>query len=101
MSVPKPDSVVIHLLDKEYRIACPEGERDNLLNAARLLDAKMRETRDNNVIGLERIAVMTALNMAHDLLLANQNLDRRSRDDNRIADLLAKVETEIAASSQS
>ncbi len=54
------NSLVIHLLDKEYRVACPAGEQDNLLAAARYLDKQLREVRDANVIGLERIAIMTA-----------------------------------------
>ena len=55
-------SVVVHLLDKEYRVACDPGEKEDLLRAARYLDDKMREVKEANVIGLERIAVMTALN---------------------------------------
>jgi cell division protein ZapA len=35
-------SLVIHILDKEYRVACPPGEQDNLLRAARYLDNQMR-----------------------------------------------------------
>ena len=50
-------SLVIHILDKEYRVACPPGEQDNLLRAARYLDNQMREVRQANVIGLERIAI--------------------------------------------
>jgi len=59
----------VHILDKEYRIACTTEEEDNLHAAARYLDNKMREIRaSGKVIGADRIAVMAALNMAHDLL---------------------------------
>ena len=59
----------ISILDKEYRIACPSGEQSALLASAEYLDAKMREMRDSgNVIGSEKIAVITALNIAHELL---------------------------------
>lgn len=89
------ESIVVHLLDKEFRVACPADERDNLSRAARYLDQKMREVRSANVIGLERIAVMTALNLAHDLLLAQGELDQASHEDDRIGRLLARVEAEI------
>jgi cell division protein ZapA len=61
--------VNIKILEKEYQIACPAGERAALLDSAEILNRKMREIRDTGkVIGLDRIAVMAALNMAHDLL---------------------------------
>jgi cell division protein ZapA len=59
----------VTILDKEYRVTCPEEERDALFAAARLLDEQMREIRSGGrVIGLERIAVMAALNFAYELL---------------------------------
>ncbi len=59
----------IRLLDKEYTVACPEEERDGLLESARLLDAKMREIRSRGkIVGNERIAVMAALNLIFELL---------------------------------
>lgn len=88
-------SIVVHLLDKEFRVACPPEEQENLSRAARYLDEKMREVRAANVLGLERIAVMTALNLAHDLLLAQGQLDQAGQEDGRIGRLLARVEAEI------
>jgi cell division protein ZapA len=62
-------AVTIRILDKEYQIACPVDEQEALLNTARFLDEKMREIRDSRkMIGSDRIAVMAALNIAHDLL---------------------------------
>ncbi len=62
----------IRLLDKEYTVACPEEERDGLLESARLLDAKMREIRTRGkIVGNERIVVMAALNLIFDLLQQN------------------------------
>jgi cell division protein ZapA len=59
----------ISILDKDYKVACPVGEQSALLESARFLDTRMREIRDSgNIIGSERIAVITALNMANDLL---------------------------------
>ena len=59
----------INILGREFRVACPEDEQETLLSAATYLDKKMREIRDHGkVIGVERIAVMAALNMAYELL---------------------------------
>ena len=59
----------ISILDKDYKVACPPGEQSALLESAKFLDSKMREVRDTgNIMGSERIAVITALNMANDLL---------------------------------
>ena len=64
--------VSVRILDKEYQVACPLEERTDLLDSAEILNARMREIRDSGrVVGLDRIAVMAALNMAHDLLTAN------------------------------
>ncbi len=66
----------ISILDKDYKVACPPGEQSALLESARFLDHKMREVRDaGNIMGSERIAVITALNMANDLLKTS-NLDK-------------------------
>lgn len=63
----------ISILDKEYKIACPSGEQPALIASAEYLDSKMREVRDGgNIIGSERIAVITALNIAHELLNSNK-----------------------------
>jgi cell division protein ZapA len=61
--------VNIKILEKEYQISCPASERAALLDSAEMLNRKMREIRDTGkVIGLDRIAVMAALNMANELL---------------------------------
>ncbi len=61
--------IVVRILDKEYRVACQRGEEEALRNSARYLDQKMREIRTRGkVIGSDRIAVMAALNIAHELL---------------------------------
>lgn len=61
--------VSVRILEKEYQVACPANERTALLDSAELLNAKMREIRDSGkVVGLDRIAVMAALNMANELL---------------------------------
>ncbi len=66
-----PNTVSVSILDKEYQVACPANERTDLLDSAEVLNAKMREIRDSGrIVGLDRIAVMAALNMANDLLHA-------------------------------
>ena len=59
----------ITILGREFKVACKESERDELTEAVALLDRRMREIRDaGKVTGTDRIAVMTALNFAHELL---------------------------------
>jgi cell division protein ZapA len=61
--------VTIRILEKEYHVACPAEEKPSLVAAAELLNQKMREIRDSGkVVGLDRVAVMAALNLANDLL---------------------------------
>ena len=63
--------VNVKILEKEYQISCKADERAALLDSAELLDAKMRQIRESGkVTGLDRIAVMAALNMANELLQA-------------------------------
>ena len=63
--------VNVKILDKEYQVSCKAEERADLLDSAELLNSKMREIRDTGkVTGLDRIAVMAALNMANELLRA-------------------------------
>ena len=65
--------ISVRILDKEYQVACPPSERTDLLDSAEVLNTKMREIRDSGrIVGLDRIAVMAALNMANDLLHAQE-----------------------------
>jgi cell division protein ZapA len=64
-----PARVNVRILDRDYMVACPHDERPALLDAAEYLNARMREVRDSGkVVGLDRVAVMVALNMANELL---------------------------------
>ena len=76
--------VSVTVLDKEFRIACPPQERDALIRAARHLDGKMREIRHTGkVIGNDRVAVMAAINLTHELLQLRDEHERllaRSRN---------------------
>lgn len=65
----KPGTFSVTILEKEYQVACPEDQQAELLLSARHLDEQMRAIRaTGKVIGLERIAVMAALNISHELL---------------------------------
>lgn len=67
------NTVVVKLLDKDYQVACPPGQQEALLESANHLDSQMRSIRANGkVIGLERIAVMAALNITNELLQSKE-----------------------------
>jgi cell division protein ZapA len=68
-STPRTITLDITILGREFKVACKENEREELMEAVALLDKRMREIRDaGKVTGTDRIAVMTALNFAHELL---------------------------------
>jgi cell division protein ZapA len=92
-------SVTVHILDKEYSIMCPQEERANLVSAARYLDGKMREIRSSGkVIGADRIAVMAALNITHDLLHRQEVTEVQTNSTTReqVRDLLERVDLVLA-----
>lgn len=70
-------TITVSILDKEYRVSCAEEEGAELQASARLLHERMSRIRvGGSVIGLERIAVMAALNIAHELIQARAELTR-------------------------
>ncbi len=74
MSEDRVTRVSVRLLDREYQVACPAEERSDLLDSAEYLDSKMREVRDSGkVVGLDRIAVISALNLANELIKLRRN----------------------------
>lgn len=87
-------AINVRILDKDYLIGCPPEEREGLLAAARFLDGRMRETRDSGkVIGTERIAVIAALNIAHELLQKQESLDRSASSfDQGIRQITRRIE---------
>ncbi len=94
--------VSVRILDKEYQVACPADERTDLLDSAEVLNAKMLEIRDSGrIVGLDRIAVMAALNMANDLLHA-QARDRLLEGDLsvRLRNISDRVESVLGESQQ-
>jgi cell division protein ZapA len=64
-----PKTLDVHILGRSYKVACEDGEREALLQAVAYVDGKMGEIKTSGKIaGTERIAVMVALNIAHELL---------------------------------
>lgn len=73
------NTVSVSLMGKEYMIACPAGAEDQLLQAARQLDEKMKDIRGaSKTVGLERIAILAALHISHELLQHNNQQDEHT-----------------------
>ena len=100
MSAGEP--VKVNILDREFLIACTPEERAGLLDAARYLDGKMREMRNNaRTATLDRIAILAALNISHELLAErNRESSDAARLTERLQALNAKLERAFAASLQ-
>ena len=96
------DPVAVSILGKDYRIACEPGAEDELISASRLLDSRMREVRNSGkVIGTDRIAVMVALNLAHELLKEKSDQDSATSSSNkRIRSLRERIEIALNDSTQ-
>jgi len=94
--------VSVRVLEKEYQVACPVDERSDLLDSAEYLNGKMREIRDaGNVVGLDRIAVMAALNIANELLQMKKNGGTAQGDvGHRVRQLRERVENTLAQGQQ-
>ncbi len=98
----KTQPTIVKILDKEYRIACEPDEIDGLRSSAQYLNDQMRLIRDKgSVIGADRIAVMAALNITHELL--NKTTDSETISDivsKRIKSLREKVEVALNQTNQ-
>ncbi len=92
-------TVRVHILDKDYQVACPAEQRDALVESARYLDQQMRAIRQSGkVIGLERIAVMAALNITHELIQRGEQSDRGSQDaHDRLRRLTARIDDTLSS----
>jgi cell division protein ZapA len=94
--------VSVRVLDREYQVACPAEERSDLLDSAEYLDAKMREVRDTGkVVGLDRIAVISALNIANELIKMRHGGGSLDGDlGARLRGMRERVETALEKSKQ-
>lgn len=94
--------VSVKILDKEYRIACPADERNALLASADMLNTRMQDLKDSgNVIGTDRIAVMAALNMTHEMIELQDDSSSVSKTLNkRVAKMQEKIEETLQDTKQ-
>lgn len=93
MSTTEPVSV--HILEREYTVGVEAGERSSLMAAAKLLDSKMREVRGSNkMAAVDRVAVLAALNLAHEL---QQLRDERSAKDSELVRTLSNLHEKLDA----
>ncbi|MDA8646367.1 cell division protein ZapA [Porticoccaceae bacterium] len=90
-------SLKIRILDKEYQVNCAPDEREALEYSAKLLNEKMEEIRHgSHIIGLERIAVMAALNLAHDLIRTENNAKQNDHASGLLSSMDAKLNSVLA-----
>ncbi|WGL15934.1 cell division protein ZapA [Microbulbifer bruguierae] len=90
-------AVAVTILDKEYRVACSENEQAGLQASAKLLNERMAKIRNSgSVIGAERIAVMAALNIAHELIQAKAELARQPVEEQMLDRLHEKVQAALS-----
>lgn len=89
MSASEP--VSIRVLDREYTVGVAPAERDSLLSAAKLLDTRMRELRGaNRMAAIDRVAVLAALNLAHELQQLRDAQQSQDRELARVVDELQR-----------
>lgn len=91
------DTVNIRILDKEYQVSCPPDERNALLQAAKSLDERVRTIRNSGgVIGLERIAIMAALNLTYEL----SKVEGQAVSDGLSQQAIEKLDNKVSAALQ-
>lgn len=87
--------VTVNIMGREYQVACPEDEKQALLASARMVDENMEQIRaSGKIVGLDRIAVMAALNLAHDLYVM-QNEGGDDLDD--LNDKISQIKERVSA----
>ncbi|ETN93711.1 Z ring-associated protein ZapA [Gammaproteobacteria bacterium MOLA455] len=90
-------SLTIRILDKDYQVNCKPDERDALILSASLLDEKMEEIRrSSHIIGVERIAVMAALNLAHDLIRSEQSAQAGTEASHLLQSMNSKLSSALS-----
>jgi cell division protein ZapA len=91
------NTVTVSLLDKEYKLSCPPGEEQSLIDAATHLDNKMREiSGSGKLLGLERIAVMAALNLSYENMNGSKS---QSSSNDEVAAMIDKIDAVLAKNS--
>jgi len=95
-------AVQVKILDKEYQVNCPPSDQDALMKSAKYLDENMRKIKGRgNIHGAEKIAVMAALNITHDMLRKNRMINEtRHVTAQQVKEIEDKLDSAIAASRQ-
>lgn len=90
-------TVTVHIMDREYKVSCPESERAGLLTSADYLNERMMSIRRRGkTLSAERIAVMTSLNMARELLSTKEGSASRNTDlDERMEKILSRIDATL------
>ncbi len=101
MSTPL-ETLHVTILDRDYGVSCPAEEVDDLKTSAKLLDERMRDIRKSGkIVGIERIAVMAALNIAHELIKAKAELNSYDKiTEKHLSRLNDKIERALASARQ-
>ncbi len=87
------DSLTIKVLEKEYRVACPPEEKESLIASATILNEKLMQIKSKgSVISTERIAVMAALNMSHEILNGKELVGEHADLNDRIDSLSERID---------
>lgn len=94
--------ITVQILDKEYRIACPEGQEEALRESANFLNKRILEVRESGkVIGPDRITVMAALNLTHEYLSERSEYQTATSNFNqRVRKLHERIDSAIRSSNQ-
>ena len=95
-------AVQVKILDKEYQVNCPPSDQEALMKSARFLDESMRKIKDRgNIHGAEKIAVMAALNITHDMLRKSRQINEtRHLTDQQVRGIEDKIDAALAESRQ-
>ena len=91
-------SVQVKIMDKEYQVNCPPSDKDALIKSARYLDENMSKIKGRgNIHGVEKIAVMAALNITHDMLRKNRLINEtRHATAQQVQGIETKIDSAIA-----
>lgn len=102
MSTEAPSAIVVKILDREYQVSCPPSEQEALIKSARHLDESMRKIKSRGTIhGLEKISVMAALNITHELLQKNRLINQQRHETaQQVKHLEDKIDRALQASRQ-
>ncbi|GAA0423511.1 cell division protein ZapA [Cocleimonas flava] len=91
--------VTVRIMEKEYKISCPEGEHESLLVSARNVNENMHKVREGGkALSADRVAVMAAINIAHDLIKSNREPKVDSDISDRIDDMQQSIDLMLKSS---